>query len=170
MDFDGYSIGGLAVGEGQEKMLDILKMTCPLLPLEKPRYLMGVGTPDDLLKSIAEGVDMFDCVMPTRAGRHGLVYTRYGKINLKNAYLAEQKAPLDAEKGACEAATRYSRGYFHHLFKANEMLGMILASWNNIAYYQQLMKEAREAIHQGRYQDFIAETQNMWAKGDPLKA
>lgn len=169
MDFDGYSIGGLAVGEGQAEMLRILEITCPILPKDKPRYLMGVGTPEDLLKSINQGVDMFDCVMPTRAGRHGLVYTRFGKINLKNAYLADQTSPLDEEKGACEAARRYQRGYLHHLFKAGEMLGMILASWNNIAYYQQLMKEARQAIEEGRYQDFMAETMENWQRGDPLK-
>ncbi len=169
MDFDGYSIGGLAVGEGQEVMLDVLGMTCPILPIDKPRYLMGVGTPDDLISSIQQGVDMFDCVMPTRAGRHGLIYTRFGKINLKNAYLAEQKDPVDAELGPCEAATRYSRGYLHHLFKANEILGMVLASWINIAYYQQLMADARQAIENDCYDEFVLERKEQWAKGDPLK-
>lgn len=170
MDFDGYSVGGLAVGEGQQIMLDVLDMTCPLLPQDKPRYLMGVGTPEDLILSVGKGVDMFDCVMPTRAGRHGLVYTRFGKINLKNAYLADEIAPLDADMGACEAATRYSRGYLHHLFKANEILGMILASWNNIAYYQWLMREARQAIEEGRYTEFVDETRAMWERGDPYKS
>jgi len=169
MDFDGYSVGGLAVGEGQQIMLEVLGMTCPILPKDKPRYLMGVGTPEDLLLSVQQGIDMFDCVMPTRAGRHGLIYTRFGKINLKNAYLAEQKEPVDAELGPCEAATRYSRGYLHHLFKAGEFLGLMLASWINIAYYQQLMADARKAIEENRYDDFVAERQAQWAQGDPLK-
>ena len=165
MDMKGYSIGGLAVGEPQEVMLHMLDITCPELPLEKPRYLMGVGTPDDLIESIARGVDMFDCVMPTRAGRHATAYTRYGRINLRNARHAEDHRPLD-EQSDCPASRDYSRAYLHHLMRANEALGGMLLTWNNLAYYQFLMQGARDAIEQGRYADFMAETKEGWAKGD----
>ncbi|EFL90352.1 tRNA guanosine(34) transglycosylase Tgt [Ahrensia sp. R2A130] len=165
MDMKGYSIGGLAVGEPQETMLRMLETVCPELPSEKPRYLMGVGTPDDLLKSIARGVDMFDCVMPTRAGRHATAYTRFGKLNLRNARHAEDHRPLD-EQSDCPAARDYSRAYIHHLMRANEALGGMLLTWSNLAYYQQLMAGARDAIEQGRYADYMAETQDGWAKGD----
>ncbi|MEP0945193.1 MAG: tRNA guanosine(34) transglycosylase Tgt [Rhizobiaceae bacterium] len=165
MDMKGYSIGGLAVGEPQEVMLRMLDITCPELPSEKPRYLMGVGTPDDLLESIARGVDMFDCVMPTRAGRHATAYTRYGKINLRNARHAEDHRPLD-EQSDCPASRDYSRAYLHHLMRANEALGGMLLTWNNLAYYQFLMQGARDAIEQGRYGDFMAETKDGWARGD----
>ncbi len=165
MDLKGYSIGGLAVGEPQEVMLEMLDVTCPALPTEKPRYLMGVGTPDDLLESIARGVDMFDCVMPTRAGRHGLAFTRYGKINLKNARHAEDSRPLD-DSSDCPATKDYSRAYLHHLVRCNEALGGMLLTWNNLHYYQQLMAGIREAISNGRYAKFIAETKAGWEKGD----
>ena len=165
MEMKGYSIGGLAVGEPQEVMLRMLDITCPELPHEKPRYLMGVGTPDDLIESIARGVDMFDCVMPTRAGRHATAYTRFGKINLRNARHAEDHRPLD-EHSDCPASRDYSRAYLHHLMRANEALGGMLLTWNNLAYYQYLMQGAREAIEQGRYADFMAETKEGWAKGD----
>ena len=131
MDLKGYSIGGLAVGEPQAVMLDMLDITCPELPAEKPRYLMGVGTPDDILKSVARGIDMFDCVMPTRAGRHGLAYTRRGKINLRNARHADDPRPLD-EESDCPAARDYSRAYLHHLVKSQEALGAMLLTWNNL--------------------------------------
>ena len=165
MDLKGYSIGGLAVGEPQDVMLQVLDYTCPALPASKPRYLMGVGTPDDLLQSVARGVDMFDCVMPTRAGRHGQAFTRFGKINLKNARHAEDHRPLD-ETSDCAATREYSRAYLHHLVKCNEALGGMLLTWNNLAYYQQVMAGAREAISQGRYADYVAETKAGWERGD----
>jgi len=165
MDLKGYSIGGLAVGEPQDVMLRTLEATCPSLPQDKPRYLMGVGTPDDLLQSVARGIDMFDCVMPTRAGRHGLAYTRFGKINLRNARHAEDNRPLD-EESDCAASAKYSRAYLHHLVKCNEALGGMLLTWNNLAYYQWLMQGMREAIEAGRFSDFKAETEAAWEKGD----
>jgi len=165
LDLKGYAVGGLAVGEPQQVMLEMLEVTCPLLPADKPRYLMGVGTPDDLLKSVARGIDMFDCVMPTRAGRHGLAFTRFGKINLKNARHAEDHRPLDPESN-CPAARDYSRAYLHHLVRSNEILGMMLLTWNNLAYYQHLMSGIRSAIEAGRYADFSTGTQNDWATGD----
>ncbi|ASY69014.1 tRNA guanosine(34) transglycosylase Tgt [Sinorhizobium fredii] len=165
LDLKGYAIGGLAVGEPQEVMLDMLDVTCPLLPAEKPRYLMGVGTPDDILKSVAHGIDMFDCVMPTRSGRHGLAFTRYGRINLRNARHAEDTRPLD-EQSSCPAARDYSRAYLHHLIRSNESLGGMLLSWSNLAYYQELMAGIRKAIEEGRYADFMAETQEGWERGD----
>ena len=146
--FDGYAVGGLAVGEPQATMLNILDETVPALPQDRPRYLMGVGTPDDILESVARGVDMFDCVMPTRAGRHGLAYTRFGKLNMKNARHADDKAPID-EESDCPAARDYSRAYIHHLVKAGEALGAMLLTWNNLAYYQSMMAEARAAIAAG---------------------
>lgn len=164
MDFDGYAIGGLAVGEPQETMLATLDETVPELPADRPRYLMGVGTPDDLLKSVARGVDMFDCVMPTRAGRHGQVFTRFGKLNLKNARFADDPRPLD-ETSDCPAARDYSRAYLHHLVKAGEILGMTLLSWANLAYYQSLMAGARAAIADGRFGDYAAVSAEGWARG-----
>ncbi len=165
MDLKGYAIGGLAVGEPQEVMLDMLDVTCPLLPADRPRYLMGVGTPDDIIRSVARGIDMFDCVMPTRAGRHGLAYTRRGKVNLRNARHAEDTRPLD-ERSDCPAARDYSRAYLHHLVRSNEVLGGMLLSWSNLAYYQSLMAGIRDAIEGGRFADFMAETQEGWARGD----
>lgn len=165
LDLKGYAVGGLAVGEPQEVMLDMLDVTCPVLPEEKPRYLMGVGTPDDMLKSVAHGIDMFDCVMPTRSGRHGLAFTRYGRINLRNARHAEDTRPLD-EQSSCPATRDYSRAYLHHLIRSNESLGGMLLSWNNLAYYQELMSGIRKAIGEGRYADFMAETQEGWNRGD----
>ncbi|WP_417774273.1 tRNA guanosine(34) transglycosylase Tgt [Stappia sp.] len=165
MPFEGYSVGGLAVGEPQEVMLRMLEVTTPAMPVEKPRYLMGVGTPEDILESVARGIDQFDCVMPTRAGRHGLAYTRYGKVNLKNARHAEDPRPLD-EASDCPAARDYSRAYLHHLVKAGEGLAAMLLTWTNLAYYQTLMREMRAAIEQGRFEDFRAKTREDWARGD----
>ncbi|PYE28160.1 tRNA-guanine transglycosylase [Rhizobium sp. PP-CC-3A-592] len=165
LDLKGYAVGGLAVGEPQAVMLDMLDTTCPELPFEKPRYLMGVGTPDDILKSVARGIDMFDCVMPTRSGRHGLAFTRRGRVNLRNARHAEDMRPLD-EQSTCPAARDYSRAYLHHLVRANESLGGMLLTWNNLSYYQDLMAGIRKAIEDGRYADFMAETQEEWARGD----
>ena len=165
MDFPGYAIGGLAVGEPQEIMLDMIETVEPHLPREKPRYLMGVGTPDDLLESVRRGVDMFDCVMPTRAGRHGLAYTRFGKVNLRNARHASDPRMLDPES-SCGAARDYSRAYLHHLVKSGEILGMMLLTWVNLAYYQHLMAGMREAIAAGCFAEFAARTKADWAQGD----
>lgn len=165
LDLKGYAVGGLAVGEPQDVMLSMLEATCPVLPAEKPRYLMGVGTPDDILKSVARGIDMFDCVMPTRAGRHGLAYTRYGKINLKNARHAEDHRPLDVQS-ECPASRDYSRAYLHHLVRSNELLAAMLLTWNNLAYYQSLMEDIRTAIEAGRFADRTGEIQEAWARGD----
>ncbi|BAF88305.1 queuine tRNA-ribosyltransferase [Azorhizobium caulinodans ORS 571] len=165
MDFPGYSIGGLAVGEPQEVMLDMIETVEPHLPKEKPRYLMGVGTPDDMLEAVARGIDMFDCVMPTRSGRHALAFTRFGRINLKNARHAEDSRPLD-EESDCPALRDYSRAYLHHLVRCEEMLGAMLISWANLHYYQDLMRGIRGAIAEGRFEDFRRETKEGWARGD----
>ncbi|MCQ2004185.1 tRNA guanosine(34) transglycosylase Tgt [Rhizobium sp. NRK18] len=165
LDLKGYAVGGLAVGEPQHVMLEMLETTLPELPTEKPRYLMGVGTPDDILKSVARGIDMFDCVMPTRSGRHGLAFTRRGKVNLRNARHAEDMRPLD-EQSNCPASRDYSRAYLHHLLRANEALGGMLLSWHNLAYYQELMQGIRKAIAEDRFADFMGETTEMWARGD----
>ncbi len=165
MDFHGYSIGGLAVGEPQATMLAMLEVVEPLLPVHKPRYLMGVGTPDDLMKGVARGVDMFDCVMPTRAGRHGQAYTRLGRLNMRNAKHADDPRPIDAQSS--HGPTRdYSRAYLHHLIKSQEILGMMLLTSINLAYYQDLMAGMRSAIAQARFADFYETTQADWAKGD----
>ncbi len=165
MEFSGYAVGGLAVGEPQAVMLDMIETTLPHLPREKPRYLMGVGSPDDLLESVKRGIDMFDCVMPTRAGRHGLSYTRYGRVNLRNARWAEDPRPLDPQSN-CPAARDYSRAYLHHLVKAGEILGMMLLTWANLAYYQDLMAGMRQAIREERFEDFYALTKAYWARGE----
>jgi len=146
-------------------MLDMIETVVPYLPREKPRYLMGVGTPDDLLESVRRGVDMFDCVMPTRAGRHGLAYTRFGRINIKNARYANDARPLDS-RSLCPASRDYSRAYLHHLFKSGEILGMMLLTWANLHYYQDLMAGMRKAIAEGRFSDFYGETKAQWARGE----
>ena len=161
----GYAVGGLAVGEPQSEMLRTIVTVEAHLPVEKPRYLMGVGTPDDIVESVRRGVDMFDCVMPTRAGRHGLAYTRFGRVNLRNAKHAEAVAPLDPQS-SCAATNTYSRAYLHHLVRANEILGMMLLTWNNLAYYQDLMAGLRKAIAEGRLDDHIAEVKEGWARGE----
>ncbi|WP_404801881.1 tRNA guanosine(34) transglycosylase Tgt [Bosea spartocytisi] len=166
MDLKGYAVGGLAVGEPQEVMLAMIEAVEPHLPQEKPRYLMGVGTPDDIVEAVSRGIDMFDCVMPTRAGRHGQIFTRFGRMNLKNAKHAEDPRPID-EQSACPAANGWSRSYLHHLVKAEEMLGKMLLTWVNLAYYQELMADLRGAIAAGRLADFIAETKEGWARGEP---
>ncbi len=163
MDFPGYAVGGLAVGEGQEVMLATLDGVVPLLPKEKPRYLMGVGTPSDLIRSVARGIDMFDCVLPTRNGRHGLAYTWSGPVNLKNACHAEDNAPLDAES-SCPAARDYSRAYLHHLIKSGELLGSMLLTWSNTAFYQQLMGAVRAAIAEKRFAAWADETERRLTK------
>jgi len=169
--FDGYAIGGMAVGESQEVMLKIVAETAPQLPQDKPRYLMGVGTPHDLLEAVALGIDMFDCVLPTRNGRHGMAFTRYGAVNLANARHAYDARPLD-EQSAHSTARSYTRAYLHHLIRANEMLGAVLLSKINLTYYQELMAGMRAAIAAGRFADFKAETMAGWERGDiaPLPA
>ena len=163
--FNGYAIGGLAVGEPQEIMLKIVAETAPALPQDRPRYLMGVGTPHDLLEAVARGIDMFDCVMPTRNGRHGMAFTRFGSVNLSNARHANDARPLD-EQSVHPAARTYSRAYLHHLTKANEILGQVLLSTINIAYYQSLMAGMREAIAVKRFTDFREATAAQWQQGD----
>ena len=153
--FDGYAIGGLAVGEGHEAMLATLDVTVPHLPQERPRYLMGVGKPLDIVESVWRGVDMFDCVLPTRSGRHGQAWTDAGPLNITNARFAEDEAPLD-ESIDCPASRDYSKAYLHHLFKAGELLGQTLLSWHNIAYYQTLMARMRAAIAAGTLGEFRA--------------
>ena len=165
LDLKGYAIGGLAVGEPQAVMLAMIEAVEPHLPAAKPRYLMGVGTPDDLMRSVQRGIDMFDCVMPTRAGRHGLAYTRHGRINLRNARHAEDTRPLD-ESSDCPAARDYSRAYLHHLVRSDEILGMMLLTWNNLAYYQHLMAGLRAAIAAGRLADFCDETRDAWTRAE----
>jgi queuine tRNA-ribosyltransferase len=169
LDLKGYAIGGLAVGEPQAVMLAMIETVEPHLPRDKPRYLMGVGTPDDLMRSVARGIDMFDCVMPTRAGRHGLAYTRFGRINLRNARFAEDTRPLD-ETSTCPAARDYSRAYLHHLVRTDEILGMMLLTWNNLSYYQDLMAGMRGAIAAGRLADFSGETREAWARAEAERA
>jgi queuine tRNA-ribosyltransferase len=159
--FDGYAIGGLAVGEGHQVMCDTLDVTVPCLPHDRPRYLMGVGKPIDLLESVARGVDMFDCVLPTRAGRHGQAWTWDGPINIKNARFAEDAAPIDATSD-CPASALYAKAYLHHLFKAEEMLGQTLLSWHNIAFYQALMAHIRLAIAQDRFDIVRAQLRARW--------
>jgi len=150
--FDGYAIGGLAVGEGQAAMLDMVEATNAVLPEGRPRYLMGVGTPEDLMASVARGIDMFDCVMPTRSGRHCQAFTWGGRLNLRNARYAEDSTPLDPES-SCPAA-QYERAYLHHLVRSGEALGAMLLSYANVQFYQELMARAREAIEQRRFADF----------------
>jgi len=151
--FDGYAIGGLAVGEGHQAMCEVLDYAPDMLPLDRPRYLMGVGKPVDLVEAVWRGVDMFDCVLPTRAGRHGQAWTWDGPINLKNARFAEDQDPLDATI-ACPASRGYSKAYLHHLIRADEILGKTLLSWHNIAFYQALTAAMREAIAHGRFEAF----------------
>jgi queuine tRNA-ribosyltransferase len=167
--FPGYAIGGLAVGETQSVMLEVVAETAAALPAQRPRYLMGVGTPADLLAAIARGIDMFDCVLPTRNGRHGLAFTRFGPLNIKNARHADDPQPLDAES-SCPAARNFSRAYLHHLFRSGEALGGTLLSIVNLYYYQQLMAGARAAITAGRLADYAGEIREQWAARADLHA
>ncbi len=165
MGFDGYAIGGLAVGEPQSVMIDMVETVIPHLPEGQPRYLMGVGAPDDLLQSLARGIDMFDCVMPTRAGRHGMAFTRRGRLNLRNARFADDPRPIDPSSSSPVART-YSRAYWRHLVKSGEILAMMGLTEINLAYYQDLMAGARRAIGQGRLSAFIDETRLAWREGE----
>ena len=153
LDLPGYAIGGLAVGESHEEMYRIIEAVVPYLPVEKPTYLMGVGTPANILEAVDRGVDFFDCVYPSRNGRHGHVYTNHGKLNLFNARFELDENPIE-EGCQCPACRRYSRGYIRHLLKAKEMLGMRLCVLHNLYFYNHMMEEIREAIEQGRYQEY----------------
>ncbi len=165
--FDGYAVGGLAVGEGQAAMFEVLDHTVPRLPQTHPRYLMGVGTPDDLLGGVARGIDMFDCVMPTRAGRTARAYTSRGVLNLRNARHAGDAGPIDPEC-SCPGCTRHSRAYLHHLFRASEMLGPMLLTWHNVTYYQTLMRGIRNAIIEQRMEEHAKETRQKWEEKEAV--
>lgn len=160
--YDGYALGGLAVGEGHEQMCASIDMTVPHLPLHRPRYVMGIGKPIDLVEAVARGIDMFDCVLPTRSGRHGQAWTWDGPINIKNAKFAEDESPVDAAV-ACAASQDYSRAYLHHLFKAGEHLGAMLLSWHNIAFFQALTAQMRAEIRAGTFEAFRREYAAKWA-------
>ncbi len=163
--FHGYAIGGLAVGEPQAVMLAMIDEVEPILPQDRPRYLMGVGTPEDILEAVARGVDMFDCVMPTRNGRHGMAFTRFGQVNLRNARHADDPRPLD-EESTWPSTRDCSRAYLHHLVRSGETLGAMLLSEINIAYYQRLMHDIRDAIAAGTFESFRDRTRADWARGD----
>jgi len=163
--FDGYAIGGLAVGEGQEAMFGVLDYAPAQLPEDRPRYLMGVGKPDDIVGAVQRGVDMFDCVLPSRSGRTGQALTRFGAVNIKNARHAEDPRPLDSDCG-CPACTHYSRAYLHHVFKAQEIISSMLLTWHNLHYYQELMAGLRAAISSGTLPDFVTAFHARRAQGD----
>ena len=163
--FDGYAIGGLAVGEGQEAMFGVLDYAPGQLPADKPRYLMGVGKPDDIVGAVMRGVDMFDCVLPSRSGRTGQALTRFGAVNIKNARHADDPGPLDPEC-SCPACSGYSRAYLHHVFKANEIIASMLLTWHNLHYYQELMAGLRAAVAEGRLSAFVAEFEKARERGD----
>jgi queuine tRNA-ribosyltransferase len=163
--FDGYAIGGLAVGEGQDKMFEVLEYAPDMLPVDRPRYLMGVGKPDDIVGAVARGIDMMDCVLPSRSGRTGQVFTRNGVVNIKNARHADDPRPLD-ESCSCPACSRYSRAYLHHVFRAGEMISGMLLTWHNLQYYQMLMSEMRAAIANKTFETWQAGFHAERANGD----
>jgi len=163
--FDGYAIGGLAVGEGQEAMFGVLDYAPDMLPVDRPRYLMGVGKPDDIVGAVARGVDMMDCVLPSRSGRTGQAWTRRGQINIKNARHADDPRPLDEECG-CPACRSYSRAYLHHVFRSQEMISGMLLTWHNLHYYQNLMGEMRDAIAAARFDAWQVQFHSLRAQGD----
>jgi queuine tRNA-ribosyltransferase len=163
--FDGYAVGGLAVGEGQEMMFDVLNYAPVMLPEDKPRYLMGVGKPDDIVGAVARGIDMMDCVLPSRSGRTGQLFTRHGVVNIKNARHADDPRPLD-EACTCPACSNYSRAYLHHVFRAQEMLSGMLLTWHNLHYFQELMQGMRDAIAAGTFEAFQKDFHAQRAHGD----
>ncbi len=163
--FEGYAIGGLAVGEGQEAMFDCLDFAPDFLPSDKPRYLMGVGKPDDIVGAVARGVDMMDCVLPSRSGRTGQVFTRHGVVNIKNARHADDPRPLD-EECTCPACSNYSRAYLHHVFRSNEMISGMLLTWHNLHYFQEIMQGMRDAISAGTFEAWQANFHAQRAQGD----
>ena len=163
--FEGYAIGGLAVGEGQEAMFGVLDFAPDMLPTDKPRYLMGVGKPDDIVGAVKRGVDMMDCVLPSRSGRTGQAFTRNGVVNIKNARHAEDPRPLD-ENCSCPACTKYSRAYLHHVFRSNEMISGMLLTWHNLQYFQDIMAGMRGAIAEGRFEAWEKDFHETRAQGD----
>lgn len=163
--FDGYAVGGLAVGEGQQMMFDVLDYAPDMLPEDKPRYLMGVGKPDDIVGAVKRGIDMMDCVLPSRSGRTGQAWTRRGQVNIKNARHSDDPRPLD-EDCTCPACSHYSRAYLHHVFRAGEMISGMLLTWHNLHYYQQLMQEMRDAIGTNTFADFEQGFHAKRAEGD----
>jgi queuine tRNA-ribosyltransferase len=163
--FEGYAVGGLAVGEGQDAMFGVLDHAPGMLPADKPRYLMGVGKPDDIVGAVARGIDMMDCVLPSRSGRTGQAFTRFGVVNIKNARHQDDPRPLDEECG-CPACRSYSRAYLHHVFRAGEILSSMLLTWHNLHYYQELMQGMREAVGEGRFAAFEAAFHARRAEGD----
>ena len=163
--FDGYAVGGLAVGEGQEMMFNVLDYAPDMLPTDRPRYLMGVGKPDDIVGAVARGIDMMDCVLPSRSGRTGQVFTRRGVVNIKNARHADDPRPLD-EDCICPACRSYSRAYLHHVFRAQEMISGMLLTWHNLHYYQELMQGMRGAIAGGEFAQFQTDFHSARALGD----
>lgn len=165
IDFDGYAVGGLAVGEGQKAMFDVLDYAPDMLPTDKPRYLMGVGKPDDIVAAVARGIDMMDCVLPSRSGRTGQVFTRHGVVNIKNARHADDPRPLD-EDCTCPACRSYCRAYLHHVFRAQEMISGMLLTWHNLHYYQELMQGMRDAITGGAFAQFQTNFHDGRAQGD----
>jgi len=163
--FDGYAVGGLAVGEGQEAMFSTLDFATDMLPEDKPRYLMGVGKPDDIVGAVARGIDMMDCVLPSRSGRTGQVFTRMGVLNIKNARHMDDPRPLD-ENCSCPACQNYSRAYLHHVFRSQEIISSMLLTWHNLQYYQDIMAGMREAIAAGRFTQWQADFHAGRAQGD----
>ncbi len=163
--FDGYAVGGLAVGEGQEVMFSVLDTAPGMLPQDKPRYLMGVGKPDDIVGAVMRGIDMMDCVLPSRSGRTGQAWTRRGQVNIKNARHQDDPRPLD-EACTCPACRNYSRAYLHHVFRAGEIISSMLLTWHNLHYYQELMRGLREAIAGGCLPVFVADFHALRAEGD----
>ncbi len=163
--FEGYAVGGLAVGEGQEAMFDCLDYAPDFLPTDRPRYLMGVGKPDDIVGAVARGIDMMDCVLPSRSGRTGQVFTRHGVVNIKNARHADDPRPLD-EQCTCPACSNYSRAYLHHVFRSNEMISGMLLTWHNLHYFQEIMQGMRDAIAAGTFEAWQAEFHAQRAQGD----
>ncbi len=163
--FDGYAVGGLAVGEGQEKMFECLDYAPDMLPVDKPRYLMGVGKPDDIVGAVKRGIDMMDCVLPSRSGRTGQVFTRHGVVNIKNARHADDARPLDDQCG-CPACQKYSRAYLHHVFRSNEMISGMLLTWHNLRYFQDIMQGMRDAIATGTFAAWEADFHAGRAQGD----
>ena len=163
--FEGYAVGGLAVGEGQEAMFDCLDYAPDMLPVDKPRYLMGVGKPDDIVGAVARGIDMMDCVLPSRSGRTGQVFTRHGVVNIKNARHADDPRPLD-EKCSCPACSNYSRAYLHHVYRSNEMISGMLLTWHNLHYFQEIMQGMRDAIAAGTFEAWQKGFHDMRAEGD----
>ena len=163
--FPGYAVGGLAVGEGQERMFDVLDFTVPHLPVDRPRYLMGVGKPLDIVGAVVRGIDMFDCVLPTRSGRNGQAFTKRGPVNLRNARHTDDQRPLE-EGCRCPACRQYSRAYLHHLVKAEEILASMLITWHNLTHYQDLMQGLRDAIAAGSLASHVATITSAYAAGD----